>query len=491
MSDERPAGPRNEVRARRTPFGRRAVRRGRAAAPASGPSERTEANGDSTVYTRSHAYTRTRTARRDDEAEGRQQQTRILWIRAKRGIRSIFDASARWFASTVTGLGRSLAVLVVLCAVFGYLLGWLELVVVAFTGLALIVLGVFFLIGRNAYDVGLSLDRDRVVVGEAVAATLTVSNPSRFTLPPVSAEVPVGQGLAAFHLGGIPSGGRAARMFSVPTSRRGVIRVGPVRTVRGDPVGLVRREYEWTAFLELFVHPSTTSIPATSTGLIRDLEGNPTRDLTDSDVSFHALREYAPGDDRRHIHWKSTARTGQLMVRQFEETRRSHLVVVLSLASADYLSEEEFELAVSVAGSLGIRAIRDARDVTVLASEVRSEFGVRGGASARRLRTVSRTRLLDDLASVQHADLAAGLVELARGGAESVSGASVAFMVCGSVPRAHELRAASTAFGAGVEVLVIVCNPGIVPSMRRIGELRVLTIGYLDDLQKSLARAAR
>ena len=52
-----------------------------------------------------------------------------------------------------------------------------------------------------------------------------------------------------------------------------------------------------------------------------------------------------PGDERRYIHWKSTAKTGRYMVRQFEETRRSHLVVALSLAATDYATDEEFELA--------------------------------------------------------------------------------------------------------------------------------------------------
>ena len=46
-------------------------------------------------------------------------------------------------------------------------------------------------------------------------------------------------------------------------------------------------------------------------------------------MSFHAIREYAPGDSRRQIHWKSTAKTGQLMVRQYEESRRSRMAVVL------------------------------------------------------------------------------------------------------------------------------------------------------------------
>jgi uncharacterized protein (DUF58 family) len=393
----------------------------------------------------------------------------------------------RWTSATVTGLGLSIVIVVAVCAVLGYALGWIELVVVAFTGCALLALGVFFLLGRNSYDVGLSLDRDRVVVGDAAHATLAVSNPGRFRLPPVKSEVPVGRGLAEFYLDSIGSRGRTTREFAVPTSRRGVIRVGPVRTVRADPIGLLRREYVWTSHLDLFVHPVTVPIPATSTGLIRDLEGNPTRDLTDSDVSFHALREYAPGDDRRHIHWKSTARTGRLMVRQFEETRRSHLVIALSLASADYHSEEEFELAVSVAGSIGIR---DARDVSVLASEETPEFARRAVNTPRRLSSLSRSRLLDDLARVEHSARASRLIALARGSAESVTGASAAIIVCGSEATAAQLRSASASFHPGVEVLAVVCNPGIVPSLRRVGELRVLTVGYLDDVVKALARAA-
>jgi uncharacterized protein (DUF58 family) len=491
VTDEagRPAAarrPRPEVRAGRSAFGRRTARRARARA-ASGS---TETQGELTGLTGTHAYTRSRPTASATDAEGLRARARVQAIRAGRMLRAWARGAWRWTAATVTGLGLSIAIVVAVCAVLGYALGWIELVVVAFTGAALLALGVFFLLGRNSYDLGLAVDRDRVVVGEAVHATLAVSNPSRFRLPPVKSEVPVGRGLAEFYLGSIGSRGSTTREFAVPTSRRGVVRIGPVRTVRADPIGLLRREYVWTSHLDLFVHPVTVPIPATSTGLIRDLEGNPTRDLTDSDVSFHALREYAPGDDRRHIHWKSTARTGRLMVRQFEETRRSHLVIALSLASADYHSEEEFELAVSVAGSIGIRAIRDARDVSVLASDETPEFARGAVNTPRRLSSLSRSRLLDDLARVEHSARASRLIPLARGSAESVSGASVAIIVCGSEATAAQLRSASAAFHPGVEVLAVVCNPGIVPSLRRVGELRVLTVGYLDDVQKALARAA-
>ncbi len=139
--------------------------------------------------------------------------------------------------------------------------------------------------------------------------------------------------------------------------------------VRADPVGLVRREIVWTAREQVIVHPRTIAIPSTSTGLVRDLEGQATTDLSPADIAFHAIREYMPGDDPRTIHWKSTAKSGALMVRQFEDTRRSHLVVALGLSRTEFADAEEFELAVSAAASLGTRAIRDGRDVTVVVSE--------------------------------------------------------------------------------------------------------------------------
>jgi uncharacterized protein (DUF58 family) len=269
-----------------------------------------------------------------------------------------------------------------------------------------------------------------------------------------------------------------------------VLEIGPVRTVEGDPLGLLRRESGAEEPLRLFVHPRTIPVPSMSTGFVRDLEGNPTRDLSPSDVAFHAVREYAPGDERRHIHWRSTAKAGTLMVRQFEETRRSHILIALSLASSDYVTAEEFELAVSVAGSLGVRAIRDARNVSVVVSERTPEFAKRRNYALKPLSTITRTRLLDDLSLVQHAENALPLVDLARVAGETVSGMSVAFLVCGTGASTSVLRAAAVAFPLGVEVVAVVCDPGVAPGLRRVAGLSVLTIGYLDDLAKSLARSA-
>ena len=165
-------------------------------------------------------------------------------------------------------------------------------------------------------------------------------------------------------------------------------------------------------------------------------------------------------------------------------------MIALSLASADYANDDEFELAVSVTGSLGIRAIRDTRTVTVVASEDTPEFAKRKVFAVRLLSTLTGSRLLDDLAVVEHTASALTITDVARVAAEQASGVSVAFLVCGSSVTRPQLRAASTKFPLGVEVVAVVCDPESAPGLRRIAGLSVLTIGYLDDLKQSLARAA-
>nr|WP_240898173.1 DUF58 domain-containing protein [Agromyces luteolus] len=266
----------------------------------------------------------------------------------------------------------------------------------------------------------------------------------------------------------------------------------------------------------LHVHPRTIAVSALSTGFLRDLEGSPTRDLTASDIAFHALREYQPGDDRRYIHWRSSAKTGTFMVRQFEETRRSRLMVLLDLAADAYEDEEDFELAVSVAASIGARAIRDARSLAFVVSgrdrlgrepDTRGEAGSRrglanpaalGGVGAPRRRqpaigelpTASRDRLLDALCLVEADDHASGLADTARAAAESVSGVSLAFVVTGGARGVADLRQAASRLPLGIEAVAVRCSAEGEATARSVGGLSVYGIGYLEDLTAMLARTA-
>ena len=412
----------------------------------------------------------------------------ITTVRVASALRSALTRFAARAAAVVTPLGWVVLVMIPIALFAGYGLGWVELVVAGFAGVVLVAVAIVYLIGRNAIEIGLDVAHSRVVVGEVATGTVTVRNAGIGRTLGVTVEIPVAHGLAEIAVPSLARGAQSVQRFSIPTRRRGVVAVGPARTVRADPIGLVRRELVWTDSTDLYIHPRTIGIPSMSAGLVRDLEGSPTRDLTNSDIAFHALREYQPGDERRNIHWRSTAKTGTYMVRQFEQTRRSHLVIALSLAHADYASDEEFEMAVSVAGSLGSRAIREIREVSVIVSEKTPEFAARKVVAVRALSTRSRVKLLDELAVVESAETAIAITDIARVAGAQVAGVSVAFLICGSATTATELRAASTKFPVGVEVIAVVCDPDAVPSLRTAPGLSVLTIGYLEDLPKSLAR---
>jgi hypothetical protein len=126
--------------------------------------------------------------------------------------------------------------------------------------------------------------------------------------------------------------------------------------------------------------------------------------------------------------------------------------------------------------------------VSVATSERTPDFAKQPVVAVRQLNTVSPGRLLDDLARVERARAQLRIVDLTRIAADSVSGISVAFLVCGSNVTAAHLRRAAAQLPVGVEAVAVICDPGAVPGLRRVGELSLLTIGYLEDLQKSLAR---
>ncbi|UBQ01227.1 DUF58 domain-containing protein [Curtobacterium sp. TXMA1] len=408
------------------------------------------------------------------------------WATAWRTVRRLWAE----VAAVVTGLGWTVAAVTVVAFVVGYRFGLREVVVVGFAGAVLAVVAAVALVGRTRLVVRMRLPQHRVAVGDDAGVVVTAENPARLPSVPTTVELPVGSGLVDVAVPSVAPGGVFEEQVPVPTVRRGVLDVGPVTGVRADPVGLVRREVVWTAREQVIVHPRTIAIPSTSTGLVRDLEGQATTDLSPADIAFHAVREYVPGDDPRTVHWKSTAKSGALMVRQFEDTRRSHLVVALATRRAEFGDDDEFELAVSAAASLGARAVRDGREVSVVVSERTPEYAKRPVRAVHRLATVTPTRLLDEFATVGLSDACLPVAEVAAIVGNDTAGISVAFLVVGSTVGLPALRLAATRFPVGVEVVAVTCEPEAQPRVLRVAGLTVLTIGYLEDLRQALHRSA-
>ena len=210
---------------------------------------------------------------------------------------------------------------------------------------------------------------------------------------------------------------------------------------------------------------------------MRDLEGMTTNDLSPADIAFHTLREYVPGDDRRSIHWRSSARTGKLMVRQFVDTRRAHLGLILSTRADDYASEDEFEAAVSVVGSLGVSALLQGQQVT----------SISGGTA---LPARGRMQLLDGLSAVELDADGDGIDTVTRRSRRALDTASVAIIVSGSRASIGELRSASSWLPSHLRALIVRVDQATEPSLRSVRDLQLLTIRTPRDLVPRLRSLA-
>jgi uncharacterized protein (DUF58 family) len=372
--------------------------------------------------------------------------------------------------SVVTPLGWSVMVAAVVAWILAGALGWVEMAVVATALLVLAVVAALFTIGRTRISISTVVEPRRVTAGDPLTGELRARNDTAVPLTPLTVEFPIGAGGVSYDLPLLLGGQEHAEVFVVPTQRRGVITVGPVTTVRGDPIGLFRRTQERTERTEVFVHPVVVPLDSFGVGLVRDLEGNTAQAMSASDLAFHALREYAPGDDLRHIHWRSSARHGQLLVRQFLDTRRSHLVVIVDADPSSYGSEGEYETAMSVAASLLRRGLLDGYDASFVSGEVMT---VRGEGRAA----------LDGCArAVPSAPGQGVLEEAAARGAQAAPDASLVVIVTGAHPAYVALQRAAGRFGVDAVKGALRVQAGDPPGVRTDGDLPVMTIGRLEEL---------
>lgn len=375
----------------------------------------------------------------------------------------------------VSVLGWILSALAAVTLWLGLWLGWAEFVVLGGFLLIVIVGSLAFTIGRSSYRVELVLADHRIRVGERAFGQITITNVGRRGLLPARIELPVGRSRAEFLLPRLGTGQVHEEIFAIPTQRRALIGVGPVSSVRSDPLGLVRRELAWTERHELFVHPEIIQLGSSTAGFVKDLEGQTRNRVTDNDMNFHALREYVPGDDRRNIHWKSSARTQHLMVRQFEDTRRTFTALGFENLASAWGSDQEYELGISVLASLGVQVTREEMDLAVF-------------CAGRSLRTATSRMLLDDTCRITADPVGEAYESPAQVIAKRTSDPSLGIVITGSVTGPEALRTMSQVLSPNMRVLFISCVEGAPVMARTSGQLTLATLGTLGDLPKLLRK---
>jgi uncharacterized protein (DUF58 family) len=315
----------------------------------------------------------------------------------------------------LTTRGRSFLAAAVAAALSALILGEKDLLRVA------VLLGVLpllagFYVGRSRYKLACSrsLQPHRVPVGASSRVVLRLQNLSRLPTGTLLLEdrLPYALGsrprVVLERLGAHQASSVA---YTVRADVRGRYEVGPLVIRLTDPFGLCELTRAFPSVDRLTVIPRVTPLPAVRlTGEYAGTGESRARSVAVHGEDDAATREYRRGDDLRRVHWKSTARTGTLMVRREEQPWESRATVVLDTRAYAHRGEgptASFEWAVSAAASIAVH-LRQAGYRLRLVSD--------SGIDLTAAEAGGEGLLLDHLAEVRlsrHADVAT-LVERVR-----------------------------------------------------------------------------
>jgi uncharacterized protein (DUF58 family) len=289
----------------------------------------------------------------------------------------------------LTTRGRCFLAAALASAIAALLLGEKDLLRVAVLLAALPLLAAGY-VGRTRYKLACtrSLDPHRVPVGATGRVVLRLQNLSRLPTSTMLLEDRLPYALGSrprLVLERLAAHQASSVAYSVRADVRGRYEVGPLIVRLTDPFGLCELSRSFAVVDRLTVIPQVTPLPTIR--LAGEYAG--TGDSRTRSVAVHgeddaATREYRNGDDLRRVHWRSTARVGELMVRREEQPWESRATVVLDTRAVAHRGEgptASFEWAVSAAASIALhlrhggyklRLVTDA-GVDVDASEVDGE----------------------------------------------------------------------------------------------------------------------
>lgn len=390
------------------------------------------------------------------------------------GRRAIRTALTPW--RLLTPLGRGVLGLGVLAVAVGLALRWHEFIQLGSAAVCMVGLGYLWQALPGSPEVEMELRPDRLVEGGSRAQVLLSLRSGAAPMLFPRLVLPVGTTSVSARFPFLGPFARHEELVDLPALPRGVYAVGPVEHEKSDPVGLVSRLFGSGSPRELLVAPRIIDLPVFAGGLTNDLEGATSQQLSMSDLAFHALREYVPGDDLRHVHWRSSAKAGELLVRQYHETRRGHVTLLVDHAVPAYGNRRDFELAVSVAASIALRAVRDEFDTYL-----------RCGSHLAR----GRTAVAITDAACRFAQGADDYLALAADAATEVPGTGLVIQVTGSARPLAELHEAAGRFDQGADWLVVRADTGSTAGRADSARLREVSVPDLPALQDVLGRGLR
>lgn len=264
--------------------------------------------------------------------------------------------------------------------------------------------------GVRPVDVRTTIAPNPATEGDAVTLAIHARRSSRFSFGATTVTARL-EGHGAFECRLRRRGGRLRGQIGLGRLPRGSYEVRDLRFERRDPLGLETHSQAHGLRLNALVHPRLVELRTLFDDTGRSL-GDGRRFLMHrpSGYDFHSVREYERGESLRRVHWPTTARRGQLMVKELEDSPREALVVVLDCDPASAVgvpAQSSFDTAVRAAGSILRTHATRGRCAALVTTSLRAE------TVAPSLEGEVRS-LLDELAAV-NADAAHDLVQfLAR-----------------------------------------------------------------------------
>jgi uncharacterized protein (DUF58 family) len=213
----------------------------------------------------------------------------------------------------------------------------------------------------------------RVGPGQSARASLLLENVSRISTGLLLAEETVPYSLGArprYVLNGIERGGSREVSYQLRSDLRGKFVIGPLRIRIADVFGLVELSADFSAQSTLTVTPKVVPLLTSSTTGSWSSEGDGKTRMTASAGDDDVIpRPYRSGDELRRVHWRSTARYGELMVRREEQRWQDRAVIILDTRRRAHTGtgpSSSFELAVSAAASIGVHLAQAGLDGQLL-----------------------------------------------------------------------------------------------------------------------------
>ncbi|MET0492214.1 MAG: DUF58 domain-containing protein [Actinoplanes sp.] len=310
----------------------------------------------------------------------------------------------------VTGRGIGVAVAALVLLVGGFRYGYPDLALLGTAAAVAVACGVVFAVWRPGLGVDRVADPDRVSRGDPAQMTLTVHNTSKLRAANLVATDRCGTADVPVPLLRLRPGKDTTVGYPVPTHRRGVVPVGPLRVTRSDPLGLLTLSRTYGGATTVWVHPRIHLLRAVPAGMARSLDGNIDK-VPQGTITFDSLREYVVGDELRRVHWRSSAKVGELMVREQLDTSEPTIIVLLDDRASAHPkvrdgTAESFEAACEAAASVIAAAVREDLPVVLhLVSgpaagpflDVLTEAGLRAGELAQTLRSLRQNKIGDTL----------------------------------------------------------------------------------------------